>query len=277
MAKPVLVVMSGDLDRLADLEDALQRRFGADYQIVAERVPLAALDTLRRLGQAGEQVALLLAGHWLASMTGVEFLCQAHELHPTARRMLLITYGDAVAGNAGMQAMALGQLDHYLNAPWGPPELHLYPAVSEALSQWARSTGSLGPPPELVRIVGPRWSPRSHELRDLLARNSIAHGFYDAEGEVGRRLLAEAGDGLDVGEQPVLLLFDGRVLVDPPNERLARALGVQTQPTSGRYDVAVVGAPGRLGWPLLPMRLPRGCAPYCWSGRRSVARRARPR
>jgi thioredoxin reductase (NADPH) len=200
------------------------------------------LDTLRRLGQGGEQVALLLAGHWLAGMTGVEFLCRAHELHPTARRMLLITYGDAVAGNAGMQAMALGQLDHYLNAPWGPPELHLYPAVSEVLSQWARSTGSLGPPPELVRIVGPRWSPRSHELRDLLARNSIAHGFYDAEGEVGRRLLAEAGNGLDVGKQPVLLLFDGRVLVDPPNERLARALGVQTQPTSGRYDVAVVGA-----------------------------------
>ncbi len=40
----------------------------------------------------------------------------------------------------------------------------------------------------------------------------------------------------------MLLLFDGQVLVDPPNERLAQALGVQTQPSSGRYDVAVVGA-----------------------------------
>ena len=52
--------------------------------------------------------------------------------------MLFITYGDAAGGTAGLQAMALGQLDHYLNAPWGPPELQLYPAISEALSQWAK-------------------------------------------------------------------------------------------------------------------------------------------
>jgi thioredoxin reductase (NADPH) len=126
-------------------------------------------------------------------MTGVEFLCQAHELHPTAKRVLPITYGDAAGGTAGLQAMALGQLDHYLNAPWGPPELQLYPAFFEALSQRVRSTSSLGPPPELVRIVGPRWSPRSHEFRDLVSRNSISHGFYDADSEDGRRLLPRTG------------------------------------------------------------------------------------
>jgi thioredoxin reductase (NADPH) len=240
MAKPALVVVHGDQDTLAALERALQRRFRTDYQIVAADTPAAALDTLGRLRQAGGQVALVLADQWLAAMTGVEFLCQAHELHPTAKRVLFITYGDAAAVAAGLQAMALGQLDHYLNAPWGPPELHLYPAVGEALSQWAKATSSLGPPPELVRIVGPRWSPRSHELRDILARNSISHGFYDADSEDGRRLLAQAG--LEATGSPVLLLFDGRVLVDPPNERLAQALGVQTQPTLGRYDVAVVGA-----------------------------------
>jgi thioredoxin reductase (NADPH) len=240
MARPALVVVYEVRGVLAALEQALQSRFGADYQILAAASPTAALDTLGRLRQAGEQVALVLADQWLAGMTGVEFLCQAHELHPTAKRVLFITYGDATGGTAGLQAMALGQIDHYLNAPWGPPELQLYPAITEALSQWARSTGSLGPPPELVRIVGPRWSPRSHELRDLLARNSISHGFYDADSEDGRRLLVQAG--LQAAALPVLLLFDGRVLVDPPTDRLAQALGVKTQPTLGRYDVAVVGA-----------------------------------
>jgi thioredoxin reductase (NADPH) len=240
MARPALVVVYEERGVLAALEQALQSRFGADYQILAAASPTAALDTLGRLRQAGEQVALVLADQWLAGMTGVEFLCQAHELHPTAKRVLFITYGDATGGTAGLQAMALGQIDHYLNAPWGPPELQLYPAITEALSQWARSTGSLGPPPELVRIVGPRWSPRSHELRDLLARNSISHGFYDADSEDGRRLLVQAG--LQAAALPVLLLFDGRVLVDPPTDRLAQALGVKTQPTLGRYDVAVVGA-----------------------------------
>jgi thioredoxin reductase (NADPH) len=193
MARPALVVVYDEPQSLAELVQALRRRFGSTYQIVAAATPTAALDTLRQLRQVGEQVALVLADQWLAGMTGVEFLCLAHELHPTAKRVLFITYGDAVAGTAGLQAMALGQLDHYLNAPWGPPELHLYPAISEALSQWARSTGSLGPPPELVRILGPRWSPRSHELRDLLARNSISHGFYDTDSEDGRQLLAQAG------------------------------------------------------------------------------------
>jgi thioredoxin reductase (NADPH) len=240
MARPALVVVYEERGVLAALEQALQSRFGADYQILAAASPTAALDTLGRLRQAGEQVALVLADQWLAGMTGVEFLCQAHELHPTAKRVLFITYGDATGGTAGLQAMALGQIDHYLNAPWGPPELQLYPAITEALSQWARSTGSLGPPPELVRIVGPRWSPRSHELRDLLARNSISHGFYDADSEDGRRLLVQAG--LQAAALPVLLLFDGRVLVNPPTDRLAQALGVKTQPTLGRYDVAVVGA-----------------------------------
>jgi thioredoxin reductase (NADPH) len=246
MAKPALVVVHGDQDTLAALEQALQRRFRTDYQIVAADTPAAALDTLGRLRQAGGQVALVLADQWLAAMTGVEFLCQAHELHPTAKRVLFITYGDAAAVAAGLQAMALGQLDHYLNAPWGPPELHLYPAVGEALSQWAKATSSLGPPPELVRIVGPRWSPRSHELRDILARNSISHGFYDADSEDGRRLLAQAG--VEAAGSPVLLLFDGRVLVDPPTDQLVQALGSRPSPpsaTTRRRDRSGTGRASR--------------------------------
>jgi thioredoxin reductase (NADPH) len=136
--------------------------------------------------------------------------------------------------------MALGQLDHWLNTPWGSPELRLYPAVGELLSQWAKATVSAGSQPQWVRVIGPRWSARSHELRDLLGRNNIPHGFYDADGEDGRRLIAQAG--LAPGGPPVVVLLDGRVLVDPPNEGLAQALGAQTRPAPGRYDVAVVSA-----------------------------------
>jgi hypothetical protein len=65
---------------------ALARRFGADYQIVASADAAAALDAL---GRAGVQVGLMLAGQWLQGMPGVQFLCQAHELHPAAKRPLL--------------------------------------------------------------------------------------------------------------------------------------------------------------------------------------------
>jgi thioredoxin reductase (NADPH) len=240
MAKPALVVVHGDRDLLTELEQALVRRFGADYQVLAAGTPGAALDALGELSRAGEQVAGLLAAQRLPDMTGIGFLSRAHALHPAAKRVLLIPYGDAAAGLAGLQAMALGQLDHWLNTPVGPPELHLYPTVSELLSQWAKATVGAGSQPEWVRVVGPRWSARSHELRDLLGRNNIAYGFYDAEDEDGRRLLAQAG--VRPTDQPVLLLLDGRVLVDPSTGQLAKALGAQTQPGPERYDVAVVGA-----------------------------------
>jgi thioredoxin reductase (NADPH) len=227
MAKPTLVVVTDDPGTLTAATQALERRFGADYQVVAADAPAAALTAL---GQAGEQVALLLAGQWLEGMTGIEFLCRAHELHPAAKRVLLIPFGDVAAGVAGLQAMALGQLDHWLNTPWGAPELQLYPEVSELLGQWARATTRAGSRSEWVRVVGPRWSARSHELRDLLGRNNIPHGFYDAREEDGRRLLAQAG--LEATDQPVVLLSDGRVLVDPPTERLAQGLAAATYAAS---------------------------------------------
>jgi thioredoxin reductase (NADPH) len=121
VARPALTVVLDDPGALAVATRALERRFGADYQVVAADTPATALDALGRLSQAGEQVALLLAGQWLPGMTGVEFLCRAHELQPVARRVLLIPYGDVAAGVAGLQAMALGQLDHWLNIPWGRP------------------------------------------------------------------------------------------------------------------------------------------------------------
>jgi thioredoxin reductase (NADPH) len=240
MAKPALVVVYSDRETLAALERDLGRRFGADYQVLAADTPAATLDALGARSRAGEQAAVLLADQWLAGMTGIQFLSRAHELYPAAKRVLLIPYGDVAAGVAGLQAMALGQLDHWLNTPFGPPELHLYPTVSELLSQWAKATVGASTQPEWVRVVGPRWSPRSHELRDLLGRNNIPHGFYDTDGEDGQRLLAHAG--LEATDRPVLLLLDGRVLVDPSSERLAQALGAQTQPAPGRYDVTVVGA-----------------------------------
>jgi thioredoxin reductase (NADPH) len=179
-----------------------------------------------------------------------------------------------VAANiAVLQAMALGQLDQWLTNPWDPPELLLYPAVSELLSQWTRASAKAGSPVELVRVVGPRWSPRSHELRDLLARHNIPHGFYDADGADGRRLLTRVG--LGPGDQPVLLLLDGRVLVDPTDQQLAQAMGIPTRPASGRYDLAVVGAGP--AWPRPPTRPRRGCAPCCWSEGRPAARPAPPR
>lgn len=235
MGKPVLLAVDSELDILAAMERDLSRRFAADYRIVTADTPEAAFAKL----DIGDQVALVIAGHSLTDTTGVDFLSTCHQLHPAAKRLLLITYGDIAVGRAGVRAMALGLLDDYLNKPWGNPELELYPVVSELLSQRARAAVAPGSQPVAVRVVAPQWSARSHELRDVLTRNSVAHSFYDIAQPEGRQLLRQAG--VVPGDQPIVLLFDGRVLVDPPNEGIAEALGVQTKPSSTRYDLTVIG------------------------------------
>ena len=57
MAKPALVAVVGDRDDREELADALRRRFGADYLVVAEPGPAAALAVLGRLAEAGDQAA----------------------------------------------------------------------------------------------------------------------------------------------------------------------------------------------------------------------------
>jgi thioredoxin reductase/ActR/RegA family two-component response regulator len=234
MAQQVLLTVDTDPEILTAMERDLSRRF-ADYRIVTADTPEAAFAEL----DIGDQVALVMAGQSLTDTTGVDFLNACHQLHPAAKRLLLITYGDIAAGRAGVRAMALGLLDDYLNKPWGDPELELYPVVSELLSQRARAAVAAGSQPVAVRVVAPKWSARSHELRDLLTRNSVAHSFFDIAQPEGRQLLRQAG--VAPGDQPIVLLFDGRVLVDPPNERIAEALGVQTKPSSTQYDLTVIG------------------------------------
>ena len=141
------------------------------------------------------------------------------------------------------RATALGRIDLSIRKGWVSPEEWLYPQVQEALTEWTKANR---PHHEAVRIVGEQWSPRSHELRDLLTRNTVPSGFYTADSDEGRALLAQHG----IGPQrlPVAILYDGQVLVDPTAVELAAAVtGGRTQPSSDVYDLAILGA-GAAGW-----------------------------
>jgi thioredoxin reductase (NADPH) len=238
VALPVLLAVDDDGDVLTALEQALGKRYGADYQVVVERSPAAGLTVLERLHRQGIAVAVVIADQWMPELSGVEFLARAHELHPSARRMLLIGVLDRTVNAPMVQAMALGRLDGWLWKPWEPAEEHLYLPVSEQLAQWIRATGQPGF--VAIGIVGDQWTPRSHEIRDLLDRNTIPYQFHAHDSAGGRQLLRQTGQ--HAARLPVLVLFDGRVLIDPTNSEVAKAIGVPTRPEPGSYDVIVVGA-----------------------------------
>ena len=204
---------------------------------MAEGSPSAAVEALEGLAGRGEEVALVVAGQKMAELPGVLLLLKAHELHPSAKRVLLVGRREWTPANPAVRAMTLGQIDTYLFEPWLPVARFLYLPISQVLADW---TPTRGPSFEGIRIVGPRWTTRSHELRDMLTRMGIPHGWYQAGSAAGRRLLEEAGQ--DGSTLPVVVFHSGQVFVDPSDAELAAALGFGTTPQAGSYDLIIVGA-----------------------------------
>lgn len=235
MERPILFLVADEPGVLAALESDLSRRFGNDCRVLRAQTPAAGLAALTALAERGEPVALLIADQRMRDMSGVDFLGRAHQLHPLAKRILLVER-DYTAANPIVPAMTLGRIDYHLVKPWAP-DLGLYPAVTEFLADWARSQA---PTFEMFRIVGPARSKRGHEIRDFLTRIAQTHAYYDVDSSEGAAVLREAGQ--DGSRLPVVLRQDGRVLVDPSDAELVEAIGGGTQIKEGRHDVVIVGA-----------------------------------
>jgi thioredoxin reductase (NADPH) len=238
MTRPVLLAVDDDAAAVALLGAELSKRYGVDYRVVCERSAAAALRELEAARDGGEQVALLLAYLVMAEMTGLEFLCRAHTLHPQAARVLLFDWGDRRALGSMVPAWTLGQLDDWIPKPVEPGDEHFHQGVSAFLYRWAQQHR---PGPEWVQIVARRSSARSHEIRDVLSRHNVAYGFHEPDSAAGRALLKRASAGAEP-TVPVLVTFDGQVLVDPSNADIAAAFGIPTSAEPDTYDVVIVGA-----------------------------------
>ena len=237
MPRPVFLVVAEDGPRLEALTRDLQRRYGADYDVVGAATAAMALTMVKDLANARVVVALLIADERLTEIPAVELLARTRDLHPGAKRILLIERGDWSAAHPAVRAMAIGQIDYHLYAQWRPVERILYPAISEFLAAWDKSRE-----PESVafRIVGTAHSPRSHQLRDFLSRVGVPYWFYEDDSDQGRQLLRE--HALDGARLPVAVHYDGSVLVDPSHAELMTKLGVPTSPDVRECDVVMIGA-----------------------------------
>src|SRR5919201_6638636 len=207
---PVLLVIEDALDDLHRVGEALQRRFGSDFGVITSSTAGEGTEMLERLARDGAPVALVAVG--LRTVTeAVDVLRRVRALHPGARRALFLPMSAAAAHGPGMdailRAMALGELDFSILKGWVSPEEWLYPQVQEALSEWVNAHR---PRHEHFQIVGDQWSPRSHDLRDILTRNHVPFGFYAADSDAGRQLLA--GHGVEAAQLPVVITFDGPAL-----------------------------------------------------------------
>jgi thioredoxin reductase (NADPH) len=237
-AKPVIFAVDAGAESFLRLEYGLRRRYEPEYRVVCETSAMWSMKKLGALKAAGEEVALILADQWMPDIPGAEFLAQARQLFPAARRGLLVEWGDRTTQDAVLWAMALGHIDYYVNKPEQPGDENFHRMVAEFLYDWAKTNR---PVFKEIRVVGEQWSARSHELRSILNRNGILHEFLDARTEEGRKLLAELGK--PSVKLPLVVLHDGRALEDPSNAELADAyLGVDANPSEVEFDLVILGA-----------------------------------
>ncbi|HEY2671255.1 MAG TPA: FAD-dependent oxidoreductase [Rugosimonospora sp.] len=240
MTNPAILTVDDDPAVSRAVARDVRRQYGDRYRVVRAASGADALEALREIKLRGEQVAVLLADYRMPQMNGIQFLEEAMDLFPRARRVLLTAYADT---DAAIDAINLVDLDHYLLKPWNPPEEKLYPVMDTLLEAWLST-----PDPSITetRVIGHRWSAPSFAVRDFLARNLVPYRWLLADEPEGGRLLKAAD--LTPADVPVVVLPDGKPLVAPSEAELAAHVGLTTTPASDFYDLVVVGAgPAGLG------------------------------
>jgi thioredoxin reductase (NADPH) len=239
-ARPVILTVDDDPGVSRAVARDLRRRYGDRWRVVRAESGRDALEACRQVKLRGEQVAVMIADHKMPEMSGIQFLEQAMDIFPDARRVLLTAYADTEAAIAAINVV---DLDHYLLKPWDPPEEELYPVIDDLLGAWGRAERKTSP---VTKIIGHRWSARSSRVREFLARNRTPYRWYASDSPEGEQLLAAAGrDGRVL---PVVVTPGAEVLVDPAPAELAQRIGLPTIPDREFYDLVVIGGgPAGLG------------------------------
>jgi thioredoxin reductase (NADPH) len=238
--KPFIYAIDNDFDSLGHISGELERRYRGDYQVVFLASPLQALEMMEA-GREGERIALVMANASMDELTGIELLSRVRDLHPHAKRVLLVSWGewgvDSVA-EAIRKGISQGIIDYYLLKPWKAPDERFHRSVTEFLHEWRVQVDDKVP--DEVVLIADRWSSRTHQLRSLLERNGVPHEFASNDSSEGAELLENRE--LPGERSPVLVLRHGPTMVDPTNAQIAQAFGGNTTiEKQTEFDTVIVG------------------------------------
>ena len=245
MAKAYILALDDDPAVLRAVERDLKSQYGAEYRILAADAPDKAIEFVKQLTVRGDRIALFVVDQRMPGMSGTDFLRAVLPLQPDARRVLLTAYADS---NAAIDAINKVRLNHYLMKPWEPPEQHLFPVLTDLLGDWTAGNAATF---EGTYIVGDRWSPGTHELKDFLAKSQIPYRWIEPGAAADPRVMEALGTAQRA--LPLVIFPDGTVLEKPEISALAAKLGLSSSPARDFYDVIVIGA-GPAGL---------ACALYC--------------
>lgn len=237
MPSPAIISVDDEPEVLRAVERDLRRKYGKDYRVLGTDSGSAAVDLLHQLKTRGESVALLLCDQRMPQMSGLEVLGQSMQIFPQAKRALLTAYADT---NAAIAAINTAKVHYYLLKPWDPPEEKLYPVLDDLLEDWQ---AEYRPAYSGLRVLGTRWSPSSHQLKDFLGRNQVPYQWTDVEAAAPDQEVQDLIPGVDLktASLPVVVLPGGEVLSNPPVDELASKIGLRMRAETDFYDFVIVG------------------------------------
>src|SRR5437899_2369024 len=234
MSKATILTVDDDPAVLAAITRDMRSRYAVDHRVVGATSGQDALAVLTRLALRSQPVALIVADQRMPRMTGIQMLEQARAHAPGAKFLLLTAYADT---DVAIRAINDVGLDHYLLKPWDPPAERLYPVVDDLLDDWRQA--HLEDTAD-VRVVGHRWSERSHELKTFLARNHVPYQWLDIDRDDEARRLQDLAHA-EPDDLPLILVPDAEPLRAPSTRDLADALGIRTRAEQPLYDLCIVG------------------------------------
>lgn len=241
MGKPVILSIDDEIQVLNAIYRDLRQQYGKDYRVLKANSGKEALEAITELKKRNDPVALFVADQRMPEMTGTEFLTEARQLFPEARKVLLTAYADTEAAIDSINSIGL---DHYLMKPWDPPEENLFPILDDLLSDWHTSASLQY---DGIRVAGTLWSASSHHVKDFLARNRIPYQWLDIEADSEAEKMVDLLQK-DEKQLPVVFFPDGDVLINPNSTTLAEKVGLKTEASAPYYDLIIVGGgPAGLG------------------------------
>ena len=89
MKKPIIFIVDDDAQVLRAIVRDMRSQYRSDYRIISTTSASEALQALPDLRRKGETVALFVSDQRMPEMLGVDYLDQAQEFFPEARRVLL--------------------------------------------------------------------------------------------------------------------------------------------------------------------------------------------
>ncbi len=235
MKLPYIIIIDDDIQVLRAIQRDIRNEYRNDYKVAAIESAVEAMEVIKELKLKNEVVAMFISDQRMPEMEGVVFLEKAHEIFPSAKKILLTAYSDI---DAAIRAINTVKLDYYLLKPWHPPQEKLFPVVNDLLNEWQ---ALYKPDTEATRIIGFQWSPKSHRLKEFLSGNLVPYVWMNFEEDAEADKFLQSA-GISTSQLPLVIFRDGSFATDPEMSVLAEKVGLQQKANREMYDVLIIGA-----------------------------------